>query len=870
MLQKLLDYVESKKPLVILAGAGISVGSGVPLASEIVQMLQMQDKTNNSKLQMLDPSLTGAYAAAMDHAFQGANAAENRRAFLDQLLTCYAPSETHHRIAELYIQGYVSGLITTNFDRFLETALYLRSGRPIHVHINGETLLGKQLRKDAHHVVKLHGDLLFEDMGNLKDEMDGRVDSVMKKAVNQLLNDSALLVLGYGCEDPNVRCLLESVAASPNGLNGGFFFVAYRIEEAEKPAVKEIMRIMSDYDKPAVVITGIDLGTEHLKAEVILKRIMDHVKLTFLRNHPFGFGLSDLPIYQRIPMHCIPEHQDVPVPTKKYKYPKEIRELADLIIQRFNEFQIIVYVDDNCRRRKFVLAETVDRLGDRAAYFTDRLAPSSSRQALWNRLNHFTARHLGTYDRRLDVECLFKINQGAVIVWDDLDLSNVNANDGYARALRNLFPSTVRMDIAGTNPILILATFDQNNLQIIKKLLCMDKGHLHVKLTQITAPVTSEPQIIATSRLSPERLEVLRYLHRAIPTNLFEELFNSDEVAELENKGLIVQVAGRVLVLLESPDMEFKVGPYFSTVGRKLKDWVLRKTPIDSHIAFDAYQLLFKAECWEEAWILFRIIEQHMVKETGSEIKRLMEQWWGKSNTDNPVTKLSPDHQLDLLIMSQELGIMPKSKWNKITNTLPFIQRKMLYTIDETDRLSVIKTAREMLKVGRKDYAIRLFGLMLALIIKEISYDKCNIVNLIEELHLVYNELLPIEKAMINEGVSDTRNPRQLSILFKDNLANLYREIGDMETSNRIRRELRKNPLLFRQTVDRAKLFGNQLVLELNEGRLDVAESMFVISCQAAASDSINIYRENVYIIGEWAEDLIRKCSEEIDRLYPP
>lgn len=102
-------------------------------------------------------------------------------------------------------------------------ALFLNSPRAVHVHIYGETLRSKQRIPNALHVVKLHGDLLFEDLGNLEHEMDGRVDEVMTEVLGELLEGAALLTVGYGCQDQNVRRLLEHIASSPRGMDGGFF-----------------------------------------------------------------------------------------------------------------------------------------------------------------------------------------------------------------------------------------------------------------------------------------------------------------------------------------------------------------------------------------------------------------------------------------------------------------------------------------------------------------------------------------------------------------------------------------------------------------------------------------------------------------------
>lgn len=76
--ERLIRLLREKTPLVILAGAGVSVGSGIPLAAEVVCRLQKAHGHTNKRLAALDPNEPGAYAKAMELAFTGATASSER------------------------------------------------------------------------------------------------------------------------------------------------------------------------------------------------------------------------------------------------------------------------------------------------------------------------------------------------------------------------------------------------------------------------------------------------------------------------------------------------------------------------------------------------------------------------------------------------------------------------------------------------------------------------------------------------------------------------------------------------------------------------------------------------------------------------
>ena len=459
--------------------------------------------------------------------------ASDRRAFLDKLLSHGAPSECHHRIAQFMSEGFVRYVLTTNFDKFLETALFLNSPSAVHGHIYGETLTRKQLISDALHIVKLHGDLLYEDLGNLEQEMDARVDEAMMEAVGDLLEGAALLIVGYGCQDSNIRRMLEKIASSKQGMSEGFFFAAYDSSEANIEAVQNIIKIMVDSNKPCGTIVGKDLGlTGKLGADVLLQKIMDGVDLAYRGHVQFGLGKSNLPLYQRLEKIVTAlGHDDVPVPSKGTAERVNIDSLVSDVVKNLSQNDVVVYSDNDPLRRKLVVNAVIDRFEERAIYFSDRLSAEPARQSLWNRAQHFTASQFGIEHRRADMEQLCRIHDGAVVIWDDLDLSHLPPDEGYGKALRNLFPITryrgEKND--GASPSLVITTPTPTPSSVVTKLIDSRRNpripheklptHIYVQAPDGQSAVVKRWKNALTEiPLEPHIKNALPYLRKLHPT----------------------------------------------------------------------------------------------------------------------------------------------------------------------------------------------------------------------------------------------------------------------------------------------------------------------------------------------------------------
>ena len=850
--ERLIRLLREKTPLIILAGAGVSVGSGIPLAARVVRSLQEAHRRTNARLAALDPNGPGAYAKAMELAFTGVTASSERRAFLDQLLSHHVPSECHHRIAQLTDAGYLRYVLTTNFDQFLETALFLNGSRAVHVHIYGETLSSKQRIPDALHIVKMHGDLLFEDLGNLEHEMDGRVDEIMTEALGDLLEGAALLTIGYGCQDQNVRRLLEHIASSPRGMDGGFFFAAYDPSEAEKEGVQNIIKRMGDSGKPWGTIVGADLGLPgNLGADVLLKEIMDRVGLAYREHSPFGLGISHLSLDQRFPKHTVLDHHDVPIPSEGVAIRPNTEPWDFEVIKALSKYDVVVYSDNDPLRRKLVVRAIIDRLGERAVYFSDRLSAEPARGSLWNRLHHFTASQFGTEHRSEDLEQLTRIRCGAVIVWDDLDLSTLPPDEGYGYALRTLLGETRyrgRTD-EGASPSLLLATPTEGPSLVVSELVnSLREFSPDEALPRCTSVQAPDGQRDAANRwgnavtetpADADVMNALPHLRKSHRRRAIAPLVGGESVLEaLEHAGIVGSTGGRVLVLLDRALGAQSSNESLASLGRQLGDLGTKRTPYDAPVLLDAYALLFQAERWEEAWSVLQDLGPSLSAATGSEFSAMLKRWWqpiGATGTSMPAMLLGSSSRLQILLVTVEV-LLPdagpeelQDRLGLVAETLEPPEQIMWSAYLSRDLKELWSIVDRLRGAGRDDLLAKVIAFLGFKIVDNLIASRFDSRDArISAFSPIIELIFPLCEEL------DRLHAPDRALLLRDNLAGLNVAVGDWVSANRIRDELLGSTAMAELTAHRGKLFGNQMSTDLNRGQWSLAEARFVVSGMSA------------------------------------
>lgn len=106
------------------------------------------------------------------------------------------PTKAHRAIAQLVAKGYVRVVLTTNFDRLMETALQ-DAGVPPAVIASADAAAGAlPLQHERVTVIKLHGDYLDSRIKNTPDEL-AAYDPAMDRLLDRVLDEYGLVVCGW-------------------------------------------------------------------------------------------------------------------------------------------------------------------------------------------------------------------------------------------------------------------------------------------------------------------------------------------------------------------------------------------------------------------------------------------------------------------------------------------------------------------------------------------------------------------------------------------------------------------------------------------------------------------------------------------------
>lgn len=123
------------------------------------------------------------------------------------------PTDAHRSIAWLAANGYVRVIVTTNFDRLLETALTEAGVVPTVISTADQIAGALPLVHERCVVIKLHGDYLDTRILNTPSEL-ANYPPATRKLLARVVDEFGLVVCGWSAEwDPALRAALEGAAS---------------------------------------------------------------------------------------------------------------------------------------------------------------------------------------------------------------------------------------------------------------------------------------------------------------------------------------------------------------------------------------------------------------------------------------------------------------------------------------------------------------------------------------------------------------------------------------------------------------------------------------------------------------------------------
>jgi hypothetical protein len=207
----------------VLIGSGVSrsaqVLTGWEVTLDLVRRLAAMEGAKETP--DLEAWYTGTYGKPPDYSdllLSLAKTAAERRSLLqgyfeptevEREVGAKSPTPAHRAIARLVAQGFVRVILTTNFDRLMETALRDEGVEPIVVSTADGTEGAAPIVHQRCLVVKLHGDYLDDRIKNTEVEL-GMYDPRMDHYLDRILDEFGLIICGWSGEwDPALRAALE-------------------------------------------------------------------------------------------------------------------------------------------------------------------------------------------------------------------------------------------------------------------------------------------------------------------------------------------------------------------------------------------------------------------------------------------------------------------------------------------------------------------------------------------------------------------------------------------------------------------------------------------------------------------------------------
>lgn len=269
--------IDQNEP-VLLLGAGCSIRSGIPDAARTVEQAakwawckehgrHVDDSSvrrsdywpwlNAQPWFRPDVSLANLYPTAIDNLL---GVKRDRREFFEQLIHPLVPPSTGYTaLAEILHRGWISTVLTTNFDQCLEKAAtqHTRPHRLVSIRTPADYVMFNSAPHDPQ-LVFLHGSVQHYTDKNLVDEVQ-TLDPHLVDPLRAMLRDHPVIVVGYrGNEASVMRDLFLAQARSSNLLQGVYWCVRERDQVASlAPLVEELARtIHSNFQ--LVPIQGFD------------------------------------------------------------------------------------------------------------------------------------------------------------------------------------------------------------------------------------------------------------------------------------------------------------------------------------------------------------------------------------------------------------------------------------------------------------------------------------------------------------------------------------------------------------------------------------------------------------------------------------
>ncbi|RPI18643.1 MAG: hypothetical protein EHM58_04875 [Ignavibacteriae bacterium] len=198
-----IAQVISKNTIAIFCGAGVSFNSGLPLANSLRNYILKKLGINNYEIDILNNS---------SYPFEAFMELLENEASIEEILAIFKngkPNTNHYLIAELAKRGFITNILTTNFDLLFETAFNnsgLKKGYHYNVFLNENDFEKINWCDNKIKLIKIHGCVSKKDelAVTMKQVATRKHCQCKLEVINKFFSKSInnnIIVLGYSCSD---------------------------------------------------------------------------------------------------------------------------------------------------------------------------------------------------------------------------------------------------------------------------------------------------------------------------------------------------------------------------------------------------------------------------------------------------------------------------------------------------------------------------------------------------------------------------------------------------------------------------------------------------------------------------------------------
>src|SRR5258705_2915189 len=234
---------------VFLLGAGASINSGVPSASDciwewkknifITKSPNLAQRYSEHKSETVRRAIQkwldteGTYPgedSEEEYSFYALHAYpidETRRKYFENICRGKEPYIGYKILCLLSKYGMLKSVFTTNFDGLVEKAAHQMGVTPISISLDTADRIHRTANNNELLCIALHGDFKYSPLKNTGNELDNQHD-IFVNALEQHLYDKHLVVVGYSGRDKSLMEAIKKACAKPGA--GMLFWCGYGYE----------------------------------------------------------------------------------------------------------------------------------------------------------------------------------------------------------------------------------------------------------------------------------------------------------------------------------------------------------------------------------------------------------------------------------------------------------------------------------------------------------------------------------------------------------------------------------------------------------------------------------------------------------------